>query len=377
MPVATLQADHDALTRELTDAHQRVKCKPADLALAEANLAFADVELDEGSLRRAEEHIAEGRAHVSVANTCAVKDAPPSLSLPVAVEEPPPKPQPVKPPPPPTPTDKDGDGVMDADDSCPNDPEDLDAFKDGDGCPELDNDNDGVNDSADRCPMQQEDRDGFADGDGCPDPDNDNDGLPDNQDRCPNEAGATLDGGCPSHDRDKDGLADGVDQCPDAAETVNQYLDMDGCPDQKPSRVEVTGQAIVIHQRINFATGKATILADSFPVLDDVAQAMKDYPKIKVEIGGHTDNVGDDAKNQTLSKERADSVFEYLLAHGIPATRMITIGYGETRPIDTNRTEEGRLNNRRVEFLIVAGGLEGSQPNQTPPAPAEPEPSPW
>ncbi len=366
VPVATLQLERDSLQREIADARSRLHCKPVDLALAEANLAFAGVEFEEGDARRAREHLSSGRQHAAVAATCPV-DAPP-----------PPKATPAPAPKVVTSTDRDGDGVPDADDLCVEVPEDLDAFKDADGCPELDNDNDGVADSADRCPLQAEDRDGFDDGDGCPDDDNDRDGVVDAQDACPNEAGAALEGGCPSRDRDRDGVPDGIDQCPDQAEVVNGYLDVDGCPDAKPSRVEITSEQIVIKQRINFATGKATILADSFPVLDDVAQVMKDYPKLKVEIGGHTDNVGDDNGNQKLSKNRADSVFEYLLGKGVAAPRMVTIGYGETRPIDTNRTEEGRLNNRRVEFIIIGGALEGGQaPPPVPTLAPEPAPSPW
>ncbi len=374
VPVTLLQANRDALRLEVVDARALQRCQPAQLALAEANLAFAEVEFGQGNLRRADDHLSAGRKAAAQVLACPANTevAPSPLKdtafdkLPEAPVE---TPKPVL-----ANGDKDGDGLKDTEDACPNDPEDLDAFKDADGCPELDNDNDGVNDSADRCGMQAEDRDGFEDGDGCPDPDNDRDGLPDLEDRCPGQAGAVLDGGCPSQDRDRDGLADGVDQCPDVAETVNGYLDVDGCPDSKPSRVEVTGTAIVIHQRINFATGKDVILPDSFGVLDDVAQALKDYPKLKIEIGGHTDNVGDDAKNQKLSKERADSVFEYLLTKGVAAPRLITIGYGETRPVDTNRTEEGRANNRRVEFLIVGTGLEA--PPAAPPKPAT-DPSPW
>jgi outer membrane protein OmpA-like peptidoglycan-associated protein len=368
--VATLQADRDALVHELDLARARVHCQPVDLALAEANLAFADVELDEGDARRAVEHLTDGRNHAEIASGC-------PADAPRETEPVPTAPIKVAPPKPATPTDKDGDGVSDADDSCPNDPEDLDAFKDADGCPELDNDNDGVSDSADRCPMQAEDRDNFEDADGCPDADNDRDGVADIEDKCPNEAGAAMDGGCPSRDRDHDGIGDEIDQCLTEPEVVNGYLDMDGCPDQKPSRVEITSEQIVIKQRINFATGKDVILPDSFPVLDDVAQAMKDYPKIKVEIGGHTDNVGDDNQNQKLSKNRADSVFEYLLSKGVAANRMVTIGYGETRPIDTNRTDEGRLNNRRVEFIIIGGGLNAAKPEQPAPTTQPDAPSPW
>jgi outer membrane protein OmpA-like peptidoglycan-associated protein len=191
------------------------------------------------------------------------------------------------------------------------------------------------------------------DADGCPDTDNDGDGVDDANDACPNEKGAIADRGCPQLDRDRDGVGDSVDACPDAPETMNGYSDEDGCPDTKPTRIEITEEQIVIKQRVNFATGKATILGDSFPVLDDVAQVMRDYPRLKVEIGGHTDNVGDEAVNQRLSKARADAVFEYLLTKGIPANRMMTVGYGEMKPIDTNSTDAGRLANRRVEFRIT------------------------
>lgn len=368
VPASMLQVHRDALVGEVADARARTHCKPKDLALAEANLAFAQVEFQDGDARRAYDHLSLGRQHAAVALTCPAEAAPPPIAAaaPVVVKAVVPQSG-----------DKDGDGVPDADDSCPNDPEDLDAFKDADGCPELDNDNDGVNDSADRCATTAEDLDGFEDGDGCPESDNDKDGIADPQDRCPNEAGSALDGGCPSRDRDRDGVGDELDQCPDQAETVNQYNDTDGCPDTKPSRVEITSNQIVIKQRINFATGKDTILPDSFVVLDDVAQVMKDYPKIKVEIGGHTDNVGDDNGNQKLSKNRADSVFEYLLAKGITAQRMVTIGYGETRPIDTNRTDEGRNNNRRVEFVIIGGGLEQTPAPEAPVPAQEPGPSLW
>lgn len=370
--IGVLAADHESLKQEIAAAQARTRCAPKDLAMAEANLAFAELEFDEGDAHRASQHVAVGRDHAKVAGACPAIPvapvvvavvAPPVVTPPVVVK--------------PTVTDKDGDGVNDTDDVCPNDPEDLDAFKDGDGCPDLDNDADGVNDVSDRCPMEAEDRDGYMDSDGCPDADNDGDGLADAQDACPNEKGTAASMGCPSRDRDNDGVTDSSDQCPDQPETKNDYNDADGCPDTKPQRVEVTAEQIVIKERINFATGKATILSSSFPVLDDVAQVMKDYPKIKVEIGGHTDNVGDDSGNQRLSKSRADSVFEYLLGKGVSAQRMITIGYGETRPIDTNRTEEGRTNNRRVEFIIVDGGLG----NKAPDAPVAPPPasgsSPW
>lgn len=335
--LATQYAD---LEHDIQAVHGLSNCAPRDLALADANYEFARIEFSEGDTRRASQHIAIARQHVAIVQACA------PLNVPAA-----------KPAPKPKSGDGDGDGVVDADDTCPRDAEDLDGYRDQDGCPELDNDNDSVVDTADKCPNEPEDRDGFMDTDGCPELDNDSDGMADAQDACPNEPGPVETRGCAVHDSDADGVRDDADKCPAAAETYNDYLDTDGCPDAKPTRVEVTATQIVIKQRINFATGKATILSDSFPVLDDVVMVMRDYPNIKVEIGGHTDNVGDDAGNQRLSKSRADAVFEYLLAHGVRADRMLTMGYGETRPIDTNMTDAGKLANRRVEFVIMDTGL--------------------
>ena len=400
---ATLATDYAALKKELAAAQAARRCAVKDLALAEANAEFARMEFEQGDAGRGADHVAIARKHAAEAAACGAPPAPKPAAQPTPAPTPAPKQAVVVS----GNGDSDRDGVPDRDDTCPMDPEDLDGFKDADGCPDLDDDNDGIPDSVDRCPRAAEDRDGFEDADGCADTDNDRDGFIDAQDqcpsepgippngcpkydrdrdgfsdatdRCPNEAGVAPDGcpvydrdrdgiadaqdqcpaepggpptGCPVYDRDRDGIADASDRCPDQPETRDGYQDEDGCPDAKPQRVEVTSDQIVIHQRINFLTGKAKILPDSFPVLDDVAVAMKDYPQIRIEIGGHTDNVGDDAKNQRLSKDRADAVWEYLLAKGIAANRMTTMGYGETRPIDTNMTESGRLNNRRVEFLI-------------------------
>jgi PEGA domain-containing protein len=102
--------------------------------------------------------------------------------------------------------DRDRDGISDANDRCPDEPEDRDGFQDADGCPDPDNDADGVADVTDKCPNEPEDRDGFQDDDGCPDPDNDQDGVPDTADKCPN-----------------------------AQETRNGFQDDDGCPDVAPN----------------------------------------------------------------------------------------------------------------------------------------------
>jgi outer membrane protein OmpA-like peptidoglycan-associated protein len=132
-------------------------------------------------------------------------------------------------------TDTDGDGVLDRDDACINEPEDVDGFDDQDGCPDPDNDGDGFPDAQDRCPNEAEDRDGHQDDDGCPDPDNDGDGVLDGYDSCPNEP-EDMDGdrdedGCPENDRDRDNIPDEVDRCPEEPEDTDGYGDEDGCPE--------------------------------------------------------------------------------------------------------------------------------------------------
>jgi OOP family OmpA-OmpF porin len=131
--------------------------------------------------------------------------------------------------------DGDGDGLLDADDACPDDPEDLDGWFDEDGCPEPDNDEDGFLDADDPCPTEAEDLDGTEDGDGCPDPDDDGDGVLDGYDSCPNEPedmdGDRDDDGCPDNDMDGDGIEDPVDQCIDQAEDFDGFGDEDGCFD--------------------------------------------------------------------------------------------------------------------------------------------------
>ncbi len=102
---------------------------------------------------------------------------------------------------------------------------------------------------------------------------------------------------------------------------------------------------------INFETGKATIQPDSAKSLDDAAAALKAAPELKIEVGGHTDNVGTPQANEKLSADRAQAVMAALVTRGIAAGRMTAKGYGQTSPIADNRTEEGRAKNRRVELV--------------------------
>jgi outer membrane protein OmpA-like peptidoglycan-associated protein len=252
--------------------------------------------------------------------------------------------------------DADEDGIADEFDQCIAEPEDKDSFKDEDGCPDPDNDADGVLDGADKCVVDPEDVDGYQDEDGCPDLDNDGDGKPDTEDKCPDEVedvdNFQDEDGCPEPDNDNDRILDGADKCPTEAEVHNGKEDDDGCPDETLAKVE-QGK-IVILQKIFFDTAKATIKKESFPVLEAVAGILKANPDIKkVAIEGHTDDVGNDARNLELSDARAKSVMAWLtVTGGVEAARLSAQGYGETRPAVTGKTKDVREANRRVEFII-------------------------
>jgi outer membrane protein OmpA-like peptidoglycan-associated protein len=250
--------------------------------------------------------------------------------------------------------DEDGDGVYDGRDRCPADQEDLDGFDDVDGCPDRDNDADGIPDEVDSCPMNKEDVDGWEDGDGCPDVDNDEDGILDEKDTCPTKAedddGFDDTDGCPDFDNDQDGISDGADQCPNHGEVINGFEDEDGCPDDIPAELKKFTGAI---PDINFKSASDELLTSSFPILNQAADVLAQFPGVRMEIQGHASSEGDDAYNLELSQKRAESVVRYLVGRGIDRLRLTARGYGETQPIDTNHTEDGRKRNRRVEFQIV------------------------
>src|SRR5580704_2843094 len=255
------------------------------------------------------------------------------------------------------PKDSDGDGIPDDVDKCPNEPEDKDGFQDADGCPEPDNDHDGIPDAQDKCPNEPEDKDGFQDADGCPDPDNDQDGIPDTQDKCP-----------------------------DQPETKNGYQDEDGCPDEIPAKVKkFTG----VIQGINFKVNSADLLSASNGTLDKAVAVLKEFPELKMEIQGHTDDqpMGKGGKfedNTALSQARAESVKAYFVKAGVEDNRLTAKGYGATQPIDDPKDLKGaklnaaRTKNRRVEFKLVSGPAAAAggdnalapQPPSAPPAPA-------
>ncbi len=252
--------------------------------------------------------------------------------------------------------DTDGDGLLDPVDGCPDEPEDEDGFEDEDGCPEPDNDGDGVLDGDDRCPLVPEDRDGFEDEDGCPDPDNDGDGVPDVQDSCPNEAedadGFEDEDGCPDPDNDGDGILDVDDQCPADPEVVNGLEDTDGCPDV--ADIEVVDEDILLRDRIYFDFAMARIRGRSRPLLDQIVRLLVEHPEyVGVSVEGHCDEIGTDEVNDRLSELRAQRVREYLIAQGVAAERLESVGFGRRRPLRRGLDERVRQHNRRVELRIV------------------------
>lgn len=230
--------------------------------------------------------------------------------------------------------DTDGDGVVDSEDDCP-DVKGLVAFK---GCP--DTDGDGVIDSKDACPELA----GLVILDGCPDADGD--GLIDTKDKCPTVFGPLNNDGCPFVDTDKDGVKDEIDLCPTVVGSVSNQ----GCP-------EITKQQTATFNKfaktIKFGLGKSSFYEQSIPVLKGMKNLLKENGAAKFSIEGHTDNTGSANFNMTLSEQRANEVKNYFIQNGIPAERMSTKGFGQTKPISSNKTEAGRANNRRVEVKLV------------------------
>jgi OmpA-OmpF porin, OOP family len=284
--------------------------------------------------------------------------------------------------------DSDKDGIADKKDNCPDTP--LKVLVDLKGCP-LDKDGDGIPDYIDKCPEVKgmptaegcldADKDSVRDDqDACVDvygpvkfrgcPDSDGDGIADIYDKCPKMAGTAALNGC--SDSDGDGVMDDVDACPKEKGTAanNGCADSDndgildkndkcpaiagvpanmGCPEIKEETKKIFEQAL---RGIQFETGKDIIKKQSYSILDNVVNVMKENASYLLTISGHTDNQGDDAKNMTLSQNRANSVKKYLTDKGINASRLTAIGFGETKPTDTNDTKEGRTKNRRVEFSV-------------------------
>lgn len=128
-------------------------------------------------------------------------------------------------------------------------------------------------------------------------------------------------------------------------------LDIELQPIPMDSTGHVTGKPIIL-RNVFFETGSAALRAESTAELDRLLDLLQDNKNLRIQINGHTDNVGSDASNQQLSEARAKSVYDYLCGKGLAPNRLKYKGYGETQPIETNETTEGRTSNRRTEFIV-------------------------
>jgi len=285
------------------------------------------------------------------------------------------------------PKDSDGDGVADYLDKCPDTPKG--APVDAQGCPK-DSDGDGVADYLDKCPDTP--KGAPVDAQGCP-KDSDGDGVADYLDKCPDTPkGAPVDAqGCPK-DSDGDGVADYLDKCPDTpkgapvdATGCLKDSDGDGLTDwdetqiygTDPNRADTDGGGVSDGLEVKVAGTDPLNPADdkkevkkldlrvlfgpNSDVVDDsyideiakVAAFMKEFPQVTTVIEGHTDSQGAEAYNQDLSQRRAQAVADILVSkHGIGASRLSAKGYGESRPVASNDTREGRAQNRRIQAVL-------------------------
>jgi outer membrane protein OmpA-like peptidoglycan-associated protein len=141
---------------------------------------------------------------------------------------------------------------------------------------------------------------------------------------------------------------------------VGQYMDRQEAKLRQQlqgSGVSVTrqGDMLVLNMpgNITFQTGSADLNASFFGVLNSVALVLKEYDKTIIDVTGHTDSVGSDSTNMALSERRASSVASYLATQGVVSQRIATAGFGETRPVASNDTPEGRAQNRRVELTLT------------------------
>lgn len=189
-----------------------------------------------------------------------------------------------------------------------------------------DHDEDGIPDSRDACPNEREDVDGYDDHDGCPEED---------------------------PDQDEDGVADNEDNCPTEKETINGFEDDDGCPDTGDRRVVYEDGEFQVLDMVRFEHGSAEIKQESHSLLNQVALVIKANRQIqRVRVQGHTDDTGPRDINLRLSRQRAESVRQYLIRRGVSAKRLTAEGHGPDKPLDDSTSEKARAKNRRVQFVI-------------------------
>jgi hypothetical protein len=260
------------------------------------------------------------------------------------------------------PVNSDGDRVPDYLDRCPDTPKGVEV--DEYGCP-VDSDGDRVPDYLDKCPDTPKGVE--VDENGCP-VDSDGDRVPDYLDRCPDTPKGVEVGenGCPV-DSDGDVVPDYLDKCPDTPKgvEVDEYgcpvdSDGDGVPDyldkcpRTPKDVSVNDVGCWVCKGVLFDFRHWNIKPEFYPNLDKVVEVLKNT-SFHLEVQGHTDNIGTEKYNEWLSQKRASSVISYLIRKGISRKRLHAKGFGFSKPVASNETEEGRQKNRRVQFNPIYG----------------------
>lgn len=252
--------------------------------------------------------------------------------------------------------DLDQDGVEDRQDQCPGTPAGVPV--DIHGCA-RDSDGDGVADYQDECPNTPAGT--IVDARGCA-RDDDRDGVINGRDLCPNTpTGDDVDSdGCTrlqacDNDCDQDGVPNPDDYCPGTLRGLK--VNARGCVEEV--------QTLVL-EGVRFGFDEAWLETSSFPILDRAVETLRGQPGMQILIAGHTDSMGSDDYNLALSRGRAASVERYLVEQGIAPQRLRSQGFGESRPIASNNTEEGRRQNRRVEFQVLRLGPGEVQPELIP-----------
>jgi OmpA-OmpF porin, OOP family len=231
--------------------------------------------------------------------------------------------------------DADGDGIVDADDKCPNEA----GLASLQGCPDADGD--GIANADDKCPNQA----GVAKYQGCPIPDGDGDGINDDEDKCITVKGVARYQGCPIPDTDGDGVNDEEDKCVDRKGPASNS----GCPEISKAIVDKIQYAA---KNVFFATGSSKLLPKSYTALNEVVKLLKADESLMIDVDGHTDNTGNEEKNQTLSEARANAVKDYLVSKGIADGRLAAAGFGSSKPVADNKTSAGKAKNRRTELNV-------------------------
>jgi len=248
------------------------------------------------------------------------------------------------------PLDSDGDKVYDGLDKCPGTP--AGAVVDASGCP-IDTDGDGVYDGLDKCPDTP--KGVLVDAQGCP-LDSDGDKVPDGPDKCPDTPrGAIVDAnGCPL-DADQDGIPDGIDSCPFTP--LGVAVNAGGCPiELSPLERDLMDDWMIRLTNIEFVADSVKLSPEGLARVDSVGVVLAQWPMLRFEVGVHSDNLGEDARRQPLSQLRARYVLQVLYAKhpSLNQKNYFYTGYGDTQPIASNKTPEGRALNRRVEFKLLS-----------------------